>query len=172
MTQPQPMRDVITVVPGIPGLGAGQRRPRGLGCFRPIGREQSFDLGPGAPGPEAGVRSRPRRPKGRRQLSARPAWPPHDSDILEGGRIRTLTQRLLQRFALTPATAGHGISDGRNAFLQYRRLKEARREKTNQRSTAATDIAGRTPSHPRSLRSATTSEMPALPKMDWQQDAA
>jgi SRSO17 transposase len=58
------------------------------------------------------------------------------------------------------------------AFLQYRRLKAARREKKNQRSTASTDIAGRAPSHPRSLRSATTSEMPALPKMDWQHDAA
>jgi SRSO17 transposase len=58
------------------------------------------------------------------------------------------------------------------AFLQYRRLKAARRKKKNQRSTAATDIAGRAPSHPRGPRLATTSEMPALPKVDWQQDAA
>jgi SRSO17 transposase len=58
------------------------------------------------------------------------------------------------------------------AFLQYRRLKATRRKKKNQRSTAATDIAGRAPSHPRGPRLATTSEMPALPKVDWQQDAA
>src|SRR4029434_6859817 len=32
------------------------------------------------------------------------------------------------------------------AFLQYRRLKTVRREKKNQRATASTDIAGRTPS--------------------------
>jgi hypothetical protein len=34
------------------------------------------------------------------------------------------------------------------AFLQYRRLKTARREKKNQRAAAATDIARRAPGHP------------------------
>jgi hypothetical protein len=35
------------------------------------------------------------------------------------------------------------------AFLQYCRLKTARREKKNQRATASTDIARRTPGHRR-----------------------
>ncbi len=38
------------------------------------------------------------------------------------------------------------------AFLQYRRLKTARREKKNQRAAAATDIARRAPGHPRPPR--------------------
>jgi SRSO17 transposase len=35
-----------------------------------------------------------------------------------------------------------------HAFLQYRRLKTARREKKNQRAAAATDVACRAPGHP------------------------
>jgi SRSO17 transposase len=58
------------------------------------------------------------------------------------------------------------------AFLQYRRLKTARREKKNQRAAASTHTARRTPSHPRTHRSATTATMPALPEMDWQPAAA
>jgi SRSO17 transposase len=58
------------------------------------------------------------------------------------------------------------------AFLQYCRLKTVRREKKNQRATASTDIAGRTPSHRRTHRSATTATMPTLQKMDLQQAAA
>src|ERR1700759_3294745 len=41
------------------------------------------------------------------------------------------------------------------AFLQYRRLKTARREKKNQRAATSTDLARRAPSHPRPLRSTT-----------------
>jgi hypothetical protein len=41
------------------------------------------------------------------------------------------------------------------AFLQYRRLKTARREKKNQRAAATTDIARRAPGHPRTHRSTT-----------------
>ena len=58
------------------------------------------------------------------------------------------------------------------AFLQYRRLKTARREKKNQRAAAATDIARRAPGHPRTHRSTTTAAMPALQKMDLQRKAA
>src|SRR5215475_2333674 len=58
------------------------------------------------------------------------------------------------------------------AFLQHRRLKTARREKKNQRATAATDLARRAPSHPRTHRSTTAAAMPALPKMDLQRAAA
>jgi hypothetical protein len=58
------------------------------------------------------------------------------------------------------------------AFLQYRRLKTARREKKNQRATASTDIARRTPGHHRTHRSAITATMPALQKMDLQRKAA
>ena len=58
------------------------------------------------------------------------------------------------------------------AFLQYRRLKTARREKKNQRAAAATDIARRAPGYPRTYRSAATATMPALPKMDLQRAAA
>src|SRR6266705_2645548 len=58
------------------------------------------------------------------------------------------------------------------AFLQYRRLKTARREKKNQRAAAATDIARRAPGHPRTHRSTTAAAMPALQKMDLQRKAA
>src|ERR1700747_2170776 len=58
------------------------------------------------------------------------------------------------------------------AFLQHRRLKTARREKKNQRPAAATNLASRAPSHPRTYRSATTATMPALPEMDLQPAAA
>ena len=58
------------------------------------------------------------------------------------------------------------------AFLRYRRLKAARREKKNQRPTATAELASRPPSHPRTHRSATTATMPALPEMDLQPAAA
>src|SRR5262245_49707653 len=58
------------------------------------------------------------------------------------------------------------------AFLQYRRLKKARREKKNQWAAAATDLARRAPGHPRTHRSTTAAAMPTLPKMDWQRPAA
>src|SRR5438046_5509598 len=58
------------------------------------------------------------------------------------------------------------------AFLQHRRLKTARRKKTNQRTAAATHLASGTSRHPRNNRSPTTAEMPALPKMDLQPAAA
>jgi SRSO17 transposase len=58
------------------------------------------------------------------------------------------------------------------AFLQYRRLKTARREKKNQRAAASTHIARRAPRHPRTHRSPTAAEMSALPKMDLQRAAA
>jgi SRSO17 transposase len=58
------------------------------------------------------------------------------------------------------------------AFLQHRRLKTARREKKNQRAAASTNPARRTPSHPRTNRSAATATMPALPEMDLQTAAA
>jgi SRSO17 transposase len=58
------------------------------------------------------------------------------------------------------------------AFLQYRRLKTARRGKKNQRPAASTDIACNTPSHHRTHRSATARKMPALQRMDLQRNAA
>lgn len=59
------------------------------------------------------------------------------------------------------------------AFLQYRRLKTARREKKNPGATTSTKLAGHTPSHPRTLPPTTTAAaMPALPKMDLQRAAA
>jgi SRSO17 transposase len=58
------------------------------------------------------------------------------------------------------------------AFLQYRRLKTARRKKKNQRAATAPDLARRAPSHPRTPRSTTATAMPALPKMDLQRRAA
>src|SRR6202007_2270172 len=54
------------------------------------------------------------------------------------------------------------------AFLQYRRLKTAGREKKNHRAPAATDIARRAPGHPRTHRSTTATAMPTLQKMDLQ----
>jgi SRSO17 transposase len=58
------------------------------------------------------------------------------------------------------------------AFLQYRRLKTARREKKNQRAAPATDLARRAPSYPRTDRSTATTTVPALQKMDLQRAAA
>jgi SRSO17 transposase len=58
------------------------------------------------------------------------------------------------------------------AFLQHRRLATAKRKKKNQRPTTSTDLTSRAPSHPRIHRSATTTKMPALPKMDLQRAAA
>jgi SRSO17 transposase len=58
------------------------------------------------------------------------------------------------------------------AFLQYRRLKTARRGKKKQRAAAPTDIARRAPRHPRIHRSATAAAMPSLQKMDSQRNAA
>jgi hypothetical protein len=58
------------------------------------------------------------------------------------------------------------------AFLQYRRLKVARREKNNQRPAASTDLASRPPSHPRPHRSTATAAVPALPEMDLRRTAA
>jgi hypothetical protein len=58
------------------------------------------------------------------------------------------------------------------AFLQYRRLKTARREKKNRRATASANLASRAPGHPRLYRSAINAALPTLPKMDLQQAAA
>jgi SRSO17 transposase len=58
------------------------------------------------------------------------------------------------------------------AFLQHRRLTKVRREKKNQRSTTATDVAGRPPRHRRSHRANAASAMSALPKMDRRRIAA
>jgi SRSO17 transposase len=58
------------------------------------------------------------------------------------------------------------------AFLQHRRLKTARREKKNQRSTASTNFARRAPRHSRNLRSTTAAALPALSKMDSRPAAA
>jgi SRSO17 transposase len=58
------------------------------------------------------------------------------------------------------------------AFLQHRRLATARRKKKNQRAAAAANFAGRTPRHPRIVRSTTAAAMPALSKMDLQRAAA
>src|SRR5215467_3041917 len=58
------------------------------------------------------------------------------------------------------------------AFLQYRRLKTARREKKNQRAAASANVARRAPGHPRTHRSTTAAAMPTLQKMDLQRKAA
>jgi SRSO17 transposase len=58
------------------------------------------------------------------------------------------------------------------AFLQHRRLASAGRKKKNQRATASTNLAGRAPRHPRTLRSTVAAAMPILPKMDLQRAAA
>jgi SRSO17 transposase len=58
------------------------------------------------------------------------------------------------------------------AFLQYRRLKTAKRKKKNQRAATTANPAGRAPRYPRTDRSTTTATMPALPKMDLQRKAA
>ena len=58
------------------------------------------------------------------------------------------------------------------AFLQYRRLAKARREKKNQRAATSTKSASRAPRHHRAHRSTATSAMPALPKMGRRRTAA
>jgi SRSO17 transposase len=58
------------------------------------------------------------------------------------------------------------------AFLQYRRLKTARRKKKNQRAATSTNLAGRAPRHPRTHRPTTATAVPALPKMDLRRKAA
>jgi len=50
------------------------------------------------------------------------------------------------------------------AFLQHRRLTQAKRGKKNQRSTASTKLAGRTSRH-RQSHHPTTAAMSALPKI-------
>jgi SRSO17 transposase len=58
------------------------------------------------------------------------------------------------------------------AFLQYRRLKSARRKKKIQRTAASTQSARRATGHPRTHSSTATVQMPKLPKMDLQRAAA
>jgi SRSO17 transposase len=58
------------------------------------------------------------------------------------------------------------------AFLQYRRLKTAKRKKKNQWAAAPTNLAGRASRHSRTHRSTTAAAMPALSKMDLQRVAA
>jgi SRSO17 transposase len=58
------------------------------------------------------------------------------------------------------------------AFLQYCRLKTAKREKKNQRAAAPTNSAGRASRHPHNHRSTTAEAMSALSKMDLQRAAA
>src|SRR5262249_49947081 len=55
------------------------------------------------------------------------------------------------------------------AFLQHRRLATARREKKNRRAAASTPPPRRAPRHSRTFRSTTAAAMPALSKMDLQQ---
>jgi hypothetical protein len=58
------------------------------------------------------------------------------------------------------------------AFLQYRRLKTANREKKNQRAATAPNLARRTSGDPQPHRSTTVAALPTLPKMDLQCAAA
>ena len=58
------------------------------------------------------------------------------------------------------------------AFLQYRRLRTAKREKKNQRAATSADTARRASGHSRTYRRATKATVPALPKMDLQRAAA
>ena len=58
------------------------------------------------------------------------------------------------------------------AFLQYRRLKTAKREKKNQRAATSADTARRASGHPRTYRRATKAAVPALSKVDLQRAAA
>src|SRR5579863_2265727 len=58
------------------------------------------------------------------------------------------------------------------AFLQHRRLAQARRKKKNQRAAAPADLARCPSCHPRTLRSTTAAAVPALQKMDLQRAAA
>src|SRR5262249_1144840 len=57
-------------------------------------------------------------------------------------------------------------------FLQYRRLRTAKREKKNQRPATSPDPARRASGHSRTYRRATKAAVPALPKMDLQRAAA
>jgi SRSO17 transposase len=58
------------------------------------------------------------------------------------------------------------------AFLQHRRLAAAKRKKKNPRPTTPTNAARRTARHSRPLRSATSTTVSTLPKMDMQRAAA
>ncbi len=58
------------------------------------------------------------------------------------------------------------------AFLQQRRLKNVRRGKKNQRTTASTKLASRASRHRRAHRSTATSTLPTLSKMDLRKDPA
>ena len=58
------------------------------------------------------------------------------------------------------------------AFLQYCRLKTAKREKKNQRTAAAPNFARRTSGDPRAHRSTSVAALPILPKLDLQRAAA
>jgi SRSO17 transposase len=58
------------------------------------------------------------------------------------------------------------------AFLQYRRLKTAKREKKNQWAAASTDLASRAPGHPRTHRATTAAAMPSLPNTNLRRTAA
>jgi SRSO17 transposase len=57
------------------------------------------------------------------------------------------------------------------AFLQHRRLTQAKREKKNQRASASAKLASRAPRYRRPHHS-TASAMPALPKIDRRRTAA
>ena len=58
------------------------------------------------------------------------------------------------------------------AFLQFRRLKRARRGKKNQRTTASTKLAGGPSRHRGVHRPTATAAMPTLPKTDLREHAA
>src|SRR5580700_12315925 len=58
------------------------------------------------------------------------------------------------------------------AFLQYRRLKTARREKKNRRPTAAANVAGGSPRHRRPHHAIKSSAMSVLPILDQRGKAA
>lgn len=58
------------------------------------------------------------------------------------------------------------------AFLQFRRLKRARRGKKNQRTTASTKLAVRPSRHPGAHRPTATAAMPTLPKTDLREHTA
>jgi hypothetical protein len=58
------------------------------------------------------------------------------------------------------------------AFLQFRRLKRARRGKKNQRTAASTKLAGRPLRHRGAHRPTATAAMPTLPKTDLREHAA
>jgi hypothetical protein len=57
------------------------------------------------------------------------------------------------------------------AFLQFRRLKRARRGK-KKRTTASTKLAGRPSRHRGAHRPTATAAMPTLPKTDLREHAA